>query len=1602
MANEDLLIDGVQPPKKPDVVFDLPDLPKDKSLPSHVARDQAFYASSLNPGQEGFKRTFNQAKFDLDTNGESEHVTNEMITWKDEQSGQNHQIMKDIIADPSIPVNQKMVILNTFNQGGFISNNLRDKYIQKTAAIDNSDTIEDRDMQDLLINGLNKNYEANKNLQDTINHWGANLDSSPTDIAGGIARDFVPGVWAGSNAASAKSTAEYFGLDSKQSLKQAAAAFFAGGSYNKRIADIYDNTLDPEEKRQFALHLMESAKKLPGTDYNQWEIINQQILDPSRSFAGETFFNLISIADAVGLGGVIKSPVQWLKGLVTFKDDALSKKIMSKVRPLSETVPLAARIEPTLTKAVQEEQISKSSNDATGSTNGIPSEPNNAEAGMAVEAMNPAIHTHLVQPRVNPLSPIGVTAIANPKQARELSKSALMDDAVAEAAGTSKGEIVGSNLLPKLEDDFIKNNPDISKDILEIDKKVNELFGETNFDPFLVNVTERADDKAKLFKSFSETHGAYYQQANSSFRESLGNIEGKARYGRNADYGFKSIEDAQRAEGQIKQSFISTTDQSFNTNIVKDNEQFYVEMDWKRTYDPFSTRMFGIDSADASFAGISANAISRSALGKHIIPNTMRLDEWVTKGAFNAAVRADRVGQEFLGIIKNEIRSTPHKMELQKATEWTLENQKWMDRGELSAMFPNLKTKQVKELERGYAFFRRLTDYHYLWADRKHTSDLIAQGFDRGIYDDTGKLLGYGKESSIPQSTSHVWDFESGTYKLTSDIGDGVTTIKLHEPIRKGDSIYRYATVSGTHKLDILPKHTLARIEGYVARRNIEPWYIKSTPKSLKVDGVAISNQVELGQYTKVIGAGKTQKEANEFARRLQAENPDSIIEVKPERGDIGDSILTDYKVYKEMTDYGRKRGERLPTLHGQSRLDDPLVAQTKAIQSAVRLNAWSNYQEIFQKNFLASFGDFLPRGEFPNVLTDLKIKEHPTVVDLERFKVAQRLFEQYANQSYKLNIGDEVWKGTLHKISDTIEDSMIGGFSEKIREIANKGNLPLKSVKSLANTLFINLNSMAQWIVQPQAILEFAATSSQFRKDMHMIPGLVIHMMSRGSDVKPYKGILSKLGKDLSGNKEFDELADAIYKSGLPQSVDMNMMIHGGLDDMNKALALRGGEAVMDGIGKTAAFIPDKASKIGKAVGYTPAQMMADIGGWLYAKGRWQLANPGKKWNTPEGIAQITADGWDIMGSMHTRAGAMPYQDGFLSLFFQFQAILHKQFFQVFSSKTLKKVDGELVDPKAKLAAARMAIYGVYGIPAYSVIDNMFKEFADADDQADWERWKGGVLDASVNTMIDLFLSGEDDPPSDLALSDRIGPLPETVPYYDMIHQLAKFASGDKSNARLPFMNAVGSVYESVNDFVNLFKAGNLETEDALKLVIQEAAELTSGYKNYAKARMAMEMSDKMDKMGNSLGLNLTYTDAVAQMFGVVTREELSLYKMTENKKEREDFIEQRATEIHQGLLKFRGNLGDPDFLEWRRRIKVLNSVTPEELQHEVLERVLRKDKQSFMTKKESNLMYLRDNAKQKNDKFIEEMVGYLKSSDDPQSQAHLKRLIDNNIIKP
>jgi len=1548
-------------------------------LPQKEVNDRAFYTSSLAEGD--FNTNFEQVRFDLETTGKSSLYDQELRVWEGESAEMHRQAVVNALSDATIPLEQRKRILNAYNVRGTTPPNLRDKYIEKVATQDDHDLVDNKISQDKLVDVLNANLERHQEatLARETSTVGFNQDAS--SMLAGMARDvLIPGTSIGTNAYINAKFRDRLGVDTDEEVFDTIQSYILVGTNNKEIASIMRNTLDPEQRREMTLAMLEDIKNLPGTDYNRWSAIQDMLLQGELSIWEEQFENAIGLLDTFFGGKAISSPIKLLKNLIPRVTNESEKKLYHFIKNKASSFGKSQPITKQAATAAANHTQNIASNPPTGVNNGavVPTPP----ATPSVQGTVPPVNT--VTPSVNPGSPIGSTIAANPTHAGNVGAQAILNPSAATAAGTSPGELLGSIVLPKIDAVFIRDNPDAYKKILQQDEKFRKLFDDAKLDPYLVNTTERAADRKIIYETLQQARGAHYQVPNSSFEESLTHIKGNARYGKNEDFGFNTLREAELAEANIKTTFTNTPTSSYETKIVTDNGgQYYVDVLWNKEYDPFSARVFGNSSTDASIMGIGANGLGRSWLGKYILPATMRLDEWVTKGGFSAGVNASKIEEGFL-VLQKEIRNTTHPKELNAIVNNIAENQAYMSRGDIASMFPYLDKKSLDHLQGQQELVKRNSDYLWNWTNRNERARMLSEN-KQGIYAANGDLLGIGnKVNTVPSTVRKVYDFGTKTGIARSQTV-GKTIVGLDTPITRGSEKFTYAVVDDVaSSLNMLPHSVVPKLEGYIPRINTENWYVKRTPKGVTENGTRVTDiNILRKEHTSTIAAARNEIDGGVMVDRLKAQYPNDEVSLVRERGDTGNAIVTDYKVFKDMAAFGKTRGDRLPTVDGFSRLEDPFVALVNRSRTIARMDSWKDYDVIFKKNFLKEFGNYIKEGSFPNTIHDIYLPVNATEQHVKAFKTAQRLFEQYSNQRYKLNLSDEVWKSVGHTLADVLEGYKLNVPSDLVRDLANKGDLFRKGIKSLSNNLFINLSPVAQWVVQTPQILEFAAISPNFAvNSMKMLPALLVNMLGRAGHSKPYAGIMGRLAENisLSDKAEFNKIADAIYDAGLPQAVDMNMMLAGGIDELGKPLVQGLGEAAMN----LPQQVLSKPGQVGKQVGYTPAQMMADMAGFLFAKERWQKLNPGLDWNTPTNIRRIAADGWDIMGSMNTRAGAFPYQDGYMGVLTQFAAIVHKQMFQVFSSKTLKKAPGEIVGPRAKLAGARLALWGTAGVPGATMIYNLIDKHTEgfSQDMKDlYEKYKGGMVDLLLNKSIDMMLSDPDLPPSDLAITDRVAPFQgDHLPVIDTLYTTLMFATGQKTdNPRFPFTNAVGSAFSAVTDMNNLWKTKEFKTVEALGMVMTEVAEMTSGYNNYAKAMMIQELGDKKDKFGNNLGLELNYTHAIAQMFGIVSQQEVRLRSMQFNKKERDTFIENRAKELHDGMLKLKGKVGDPDFMEYVRRSNILNSVTNETDKEEIMNKFISMDRDSYTTRKESIMLYLLDHHTQENDRYISNMVSTL-----------------------
>lgn len=1588
-------------------------------LPPQVAKDKAFYASALY--SDSPVESYQEARQGLQENGESSFVTQSERSWMNEQQLANESTLKDIITDPSIPVEVRKNAVRQHALGLNISQNLRDKYIQKVVTEDNDTTEEDREhRQNVLIGWHNAAVDLDdqaKVVERMKLEMAAGLSGTVLDALGGIGANFVAGRYGAHVAAvEHKALNQYGPMDAWETTK----SFLFPGEAMDRINKAY-NAADDFGKAQIIKDIGDGLSNVPGFDYNKWEIMRDTIESPEGlNPVFRHLENIAGVLDAFALrgffaagitSGFMRATKQVLRNWTTIDMP------VPKPRPME-----SSRIDPTFKReyaegdpnprtgvnndpSIEGEFLGKETQRGTrriedeesqrvrGAKDITPQRLLLGDSGVekthrTASPLSMEDYYNIQRLRVDPRSPAGTTAMYNPKKAREMYTAASMDDELAEGIGTNKAEILSDSLFPKLDKDVLQH-PDIANDLLKMDKYFNQVMKDGEFDPFLVPISQREKDKEVLFNSFKENKAAHYQQSNSVVRETVDNISGVAVFGRNADYGFTTAEDAAYAAKQIGE----------DANVVQRNGQWYVEKPYSIDYDPLETLAMGVDTVTAKFAGIDASGVARSKLGEWIFPPTQRLNPNIPQGAAMAQFRTAKVEADYMQIIEKEIKNVKHPKHLEDELIRVQENQAWESFADMRTRLAakGLSEKDIEGVYRGYSFYKRLTDYQYHQANRVDRSEKAAANM-KGIYDEAGVHIGYGSPVDADgfRSAHMVWDMDTGVaIRKPTDL-EGRQFVKLETPITSNGEHYRYAIVGGKTKLGELPTFTLPKIEGYIPRMNVENFYISKVPRSLKLDGNSVTDKGELLNFSKTVGAGATRQEAEKLAERLRKEFPDHDIHVRADRSDANTSILTDHKVYKEMLDHSRKRGERLPTLYGKARLENPLEALWKSVQATVRLDQWKDYEHLFKKNWIKNYGEFT-KGEFPNVLTDIKAHKNMSDEDIKQWKAAQRYFEQYTNQKYKVAVGDELWKNGFHLLADAAENVVPRWLSQGMRDVAGKGNLLVRAPRALTSALFLHLNPPRQWLVQTQQLLEWSAMSKDYMKIAPtVIPGIITAVMSKASMIGKHGDVFYNAGWKISGlsKKEFDATFKAIYDSGLPHSVDLNMMLHGAFQDAKLSLSRTNPDlgAAGNAIEQTALRMTQliKSPAIaGKAIGYSPSELANTVGTWLFAKARWMEQNPGKNWNTPENIARITADAWEVGGSMSTRAGAMPYQDGALGLFFQFQRIGHAKFMDVFSSKKFTPKE------RAKLAAVRALLWGAKGIPAAGVAAWILNEHTDIMMPEEWAKFQGGLADLIANSMIDLYLSEPGDKPSDLSISAGMAPLPKTLPYADFIIAVKEALSDGRGLQSFPFVSGTGRAVKAANEIANIFKTHSHDTKEALAMSGLELAKLASGYNNYAKAMYMREFDNKANSFGTHLDIEVTRSQIVAQMFGIISKEEENLYLIQESLRDRAAFVEERAQELNKALNSHAQRYGSPDFVEWVRQQKILLSYTPEGLRRDIEQRVDQLQLKQYDTAKESAYTTIMKHIGAEEDKYLRRGLELLQNSSNPKDKEKAEEIM-------
>lgn len=1184
-------------------------------------------------------------------------------------------------------------------------------------------------------------------------------------------------------------------------------------------------------------------------------------------------------------------------------------------------------------------------------------------------------------------SPVGVVSRVDKPKAAETLLAASKSPKIADAMGTTPQGIISTNLLPKVDEGLQKIYPDFAEELEKIDRQTLYYFDANQVSPYLFDVTainKNVDAHYSIMRDLAEK---VKPNAASSYIENTGRaLRWNMVYGKEANKGFSDVIEAMDARDQVIQRVsktyseeiagkpygeLSTKDKKRLHNRVgdkvslfkdPDNGETYIKWSGTRIYEPEVDTLFSEESLKTTFMGFDVTSFANTPVGQFIFEPASRLPKWTTGGFARTAIAGSNLDRVWADAFRNHVTSTKPRKELAQAIYKTEELGRNLTVEELGDMFP-LGSSDFKSLVQGYFTYRRLVDYSYMVMNRVIRNQKVTAGFS-GLFDTTGKSVGLGKKveaeslksedgtlSRLPKvltssdggDVKEVYSFQlvdavdemtkKPTKKHKGPVGiqdfdvNSTDVYKLDRPLKVDGRNYEFAI---SVKEGAVPTELLPKIGGYYPHENIEPYFIKGTPKKLIINGREVPRDVKTtstyAQHVSTFGVARTEASAKEYAERLAKENPDYTFEAVIERLDVGDNLQTYMDSVKYAQDMARsRRAERLELPDGTlGRLEDPAVVLDKRLRQTSRLYAWKDIDFEFRKQFVAKYG-FLTDGVFPQSVKDLQLPpDMGTKLNLQLQREAITLYEQYLKQQKHADTFlDNPWRNGALKVARYLE-GVAPKASEAVRELSGKREPFMSTGLKLATLKWIHLNPQKQYVIQTSQAWELHGLAlSQgnlgFARDAaNLSGGLFADSLTRNSNKIPavFKSMIRDKGHIPTGytSKEYQEILDAFYDSGALNGIDMGAMLDGVFKSTTDKIDVGGVEHALSRMGTVTKGLVN----LPRQVGYNPAELMNQITLWLYARSDFIKKNPKKKWNDPHNLEIIAERAWAIGNTMTAKGSVLPYQEGTMRAFMQFTAPVNKAIMQPYSSKYL--TTGE----KRRLAAIRLAAFGEKGILALPLaldaIKNSYYENSKDDSPSEIAKdtliddafrfAERGLTDVFVNKVLNNMLKPEEgEAKTDLMVSKTIALGSETnVPLGDFFRDMYYWLKGEgKPTDIVPFASAVSSLHDTANVFWQLLQSRDIEKDKSKAKAISyilKTSEFASGYSNFEKGLAMLQHDSIVSKYKGDKDVAATSAEAVAKMLGIQSYKEDAMYQVLKQdvrlKRHIQDSVKKAINTLH------------------------------------------------------------------------------------------------------
>ena len=519
----------------------------------------------------------------------------------------------------------------------------------------------------------------------------------------------------------------------------------------------------------------------------------------------------------------------------------------------------------------------------------------------------------------------------------------------------------------------------------------------------------------------------------------------------------------------------------------------------------------------------------------------------------------------------------------------------------------------------------------------------------------------------------------------------------------------------------------------------------------------------------------------------------------------------------------------------------------------------------------------------------------------------------------------------------------------------------------------------------------------STFARNMNLVLSLRLAAVADAPMLAPYTKALRFLAQKSAAAtidaQTFDDILKAWDESGMFESIDKNVLVHGIFEDAETMLI----ESPYRQIARKTKAAPVAVGRLSRSVGFDPAELTNRMGLWLQAWDLWKQQNPGKDWRTKENKEIIAFEALRLSGVMN-RAGSAPYQDGMWSPILQFVAINQKLLMNILQD------DITLMTPaqRLKLGATRFVLYGgKYGLPFGGLLYALVEAFGTEDQKDAMEMADGGLADIMGSKLFGALF--EDDKEVDLALGRTLSPYSEYgLPYFDFMHNVYKLTQNRRGNQlRFPALSLGSAMYKTFGEVDAWFKRKDISTPEAFRQALTEASELATGMNNLQKGLLLRGAGEHIAKNGSRRGDQIALGEAYAKMFfGIESKSVLNSYRLWEEHLDHEDLIQDTAKEIHRVLQATYLKTGRPDKeAEIQRQINSFVNLLPESEFSDadivkINDLIWQFERNTFKDQGDNLYSRIYDRSFNDNTKHLRKQLRILKNSKDERSRRLAKDL--------